>query len=105
MLPQRGARPAPLDGEVMAYEKADRSLPGGNNQFSNDLGVSIREIFHAYGIRDSSDNRSAQRHLGPSEIGTPCDRRIAMSLFGVRPVNPGGDGFAAWLGTQGHRGM
>lgn len=28
-----------------------------------------------------------------------------MSLMGVAPVNPGGDGFPAWLGTQGHRGM
>lgn len=76
-----------------------------NDQFGNDLSVSIREIFYAYGTRDTSDNRSAQRHLGPSEIGTPCDRRIALSLSGQRPVNPGGDGYAAWLGTQGHRGM
>src|SRR5207302_6873636 len=35
----------------------------------------------------------------------PIYRRLAMSLLGMRPVNPGGDGFAAWLGTQGHRGM
>jgi hypothetical protein len=28
-----------------------------------------------------------------------------MAILGVPPVNPGGDGYAAWLGTQGHRGM
>lgn len=89
----------------MAYEAADRSFPVGNNAFSNDLSVSMREIFYAYDKRDSSDNRSAQRHLGPSEIGTPCDRRLAMELLGLAHVNPGGDGYAAWLGTQGHRGM
>lgn len=89
----------------MAYEHPDRNFPTGNDQFANDLSVSIREVFYAYGIRDSSDNRSAQRHLGPSEIGTPCDRRLAMELSGVRHVNPGGDGWPAWLGTQGHRGM
>lgn len=89
----------------MAYEAADRSFSNSNNAFSNDLGVSIREIFYAYNNRDSTDNRSAQRHLGPSEIGTPCDRRLAMELLGVPHVNPGGDGYAAWLGTQGHRGM
>lgn len=89
----------------MAYESADRVFSTGNNEFSKDLSVSIREIFYAYNQRDTADNRSAQRHLGPSEIGTPCDRRLAMELLGMRHVNPGGDGFAAWLGTQGHRGM
>lgn len=89
----------------MVYETADRNFPTGNNQFAHELSISIKEIFYAYGIRDSSDNRSAQQHLGPSEIGTPCDRRLAMQLLGIRHVNPGGDGFAAWLGTQGHRGM
>src|SRR3954468_5039179 len=89
----------------MVYEAADRSFPTGNCEFSKDLGVSIRENFFAYNNRDAADNRSAQRHLGPSEIGTPCDRRLAMELLGMRHVNPGGDGFAAWLGTQGHRGM
>lgn len=89
----------------MSYNQPAKSFATGNNAFSNDLSVSIREIFYAYDKRDSNDNRSAQRHLGPSEIGTPCDRRLAMSLLGIPPVNPGGDGFAAWLGTQGHRGM
>lgn len=76
-----------------------------NNEFSHDLRISVRETFFAYNNRHSDDNRGAQHHLGPSEIGTPCDRRLAYSLLGVPPVNPGGDGFAAWLGTQGHRGM
>lgn len=89
----------------MPYEQPSKGYPQGNNQFSNDLGVSIREQFFAYNNRHSDDNRSAQVTLGPSEIGSPCDRRIAMSLLGMPAVNPGGDGFAAWLGTQGHRGM
>jgi hypothetical protein len=92
----------------MPYEQPADSRPPlsqGNNQFSLDLGISIDETFFAYSNRSSTDNRSAQVHLGPSEIGTPCDRRLAMGLLKVRPVNPGGDGFAAWLGTQGHRGM
>lgn len=65
----------------------------------------FKEIFFSYNNRRSSDNRSAQTTLGPSEIGYECDRRLAMSLMGVPPVNPGGDGWAAWLGTQGHRGL
>lgn len=90
---------------AITIEQPSRGFPQGNNQFSNDLGVSIREQFYAYNNRHSEDNRSAQVTLGPSEIGTACDRRLAMSLLGIPAVNPGGDGYAAWLGTQGHEGM
>lgn len=94
----------------MTYEQPDKregapSFTDGNDLFAHDLATSIQETFYAYGNRNTDDNRSAQAHMGPSEIGSPCDRRIAMSLMGVPPVNPGGDGFAAWVGTQGHRGM
>jgi hypothetical protein len=65
----------------------------------------FREIFFSYSNRRSSDNRSAQKTMGPSEIGYECDRRLAMSLMGIERVNPGGDGWAAWIGTQGHRGL
>ncbi|KPI09888.1 hypothetical protein OV450_3379 [Actinobacteria bacterium OV450] len=65
----------------------------------------FKELFYAYDNRRSAENRSAQTHLGPSEIGTPCDRRIAMSLMRVPPVNPGGDGWAAFVGTCIHAGL
>lgn len=65
----------------------------------------LKEIFFAYDNRNSEDNRSAQTTLGPSEIGTPCERRLAMSLLRIAPVNPGGDGWAAFVGTQIHRGL
>lgn len=77
----------------------------GNCEFAHDLSVEIDETFAAYQNRPTSDNRSAQVHLGPSEVGTACDRRLAMAILGRPKVNPGGDGYAAWLGTQGHRGM
>ncbi|MFE6846531.1 hypothetical protein [Streptomyces sp. NPDC057686] len=65
----------------------------------------FKELFYAYDNRRSADNRSAQETLGPSEIGTPCDRRIAFQLLGVPAVNPGGDGWAAFVGTCGHKGL
>lgn len=94
----------------MAFEQPARpegapEFDDGNDLFAHELSLSIDEVFFGYNNRHSDDNRSAQVHLGPSEIGTPCDRRIAMALMGRPHVNPGGDGFAAWLGTQGHRGM
>jgi len=75
------------------------------NEDSRQAAVRFKEVFFSYNNRRSSDNRGAQKTLGPSEIGHECDRRLALSLMGVEPVNPGGDGWAAWLGTQGHRGL
>lgn len=69
------------------------------------LATRIRETFYAYSNRNTDDNRTAQVTMGPSEIGTPCNRRIAMNLMGVEPVNPGGDGWAAFVGTCTHEGM
>ena len=70
-----------------------------------EIATRVKETFYAYNNRKADDNRTAQVHLGPSEIGTPCDRRLAMALMGRPHVNPGGDGWAAWVGTQGHLGM
>jgi hypothetical protein len=72
---------------------------------AKELATKIKETFYAYSNRKSSDNRSAQTTLGPSEIGTPCDRRLAMTLMGIPPVNAGGDGWAAFVGTCTHEGM
>ena len=46
--------------------------------------------------------RSLQRAIGPSEIGDPCDRRIAYRLAGTEPVNVYGDPWPAIVGTAIH---
>lgn len=69
------------------------------------LAARIKETFYAYSNRKTNDNRSAQTTLGPSEIGTSCDRRLALSVMGVPAVNEGGDGWAAFVGTCTHTGM
>lgn len=66
------------------------------------VAAAMRQLFFDYSNRKTDDNRSAQTTLGPSEIGTPCDRRLAMSLLGIPPVNPGGDRWAAFVGTAVH---
>lgn len=73
--------------------------------FAEQLAASVKQLFYHWNTRKSSDNRNAQIHLGPSEIGTPCDRRLVLTLLGAPAVNPGGDGWAAWMGTQGHAGL
>ena len=85
-----------------SYEKAVVQPMG---DLAKELATKIKETFYAYSNRKTTDNRSAQTTLGPSEIGTPCDRRLAMALMGVPPVNPGGDGWAAFVGTCTHAGM
>ena len=46
--------------------------------------------------------RSAQTRIGPSEIGTPCQRRLGYRVAGVRPVQAGGDGWRPTVGTAVH---
>jgi hypothetical protein len=72
---------------------------------AGELAARLKELFYAYDNRRSTDNRSAQATMGPSEMGTPCDRRLALSLMRMPPVNPGGDGWAAFVGTCIHAGL
>lgn len=51
---------------------------------------------------ESSRPRSVQRTLGPSELGTPCRRQIAMKLAGVEQHERGGLPWAPMCGTAVH---
>lgn len=85
------------------YEGPAKGEPMGD--LAKELATKIKETFYSYSNRNTADNRSAQTTLGPSEIGTPCDRRLAMTLLNIPAVNPGGDGWAAFVGTCTHVGM
>lgn len=67
-----------------------------------EIATRLRETFYAYTNRDAKGNRSAQRTLGPSEVGSPCDRQIAMKLMGIPPTNPQ-EGWAPFVGTAVHK--
>lgn len=99
----RISQPVSLIMQPSPYSGPEKPEPMGD--LAKELATRIKETFYAYDNRKSLDNRSAQTTLGPSEIGTPCDRRLAMTLLGIPPVNPGGDGWAAFVGTCGHVGM
>ncbi|MFE5110591.1 NAD-dependent epimerase/dehydratase family protein [Streptomyces sp. NPDC056663] len=70
-----------------------------------EIATRFKEIFNANDNRRSADNRSAQVTMEPSEMGTPCDRRLALSLMRTPPVNPDSDGWAAFVGTGIHAGL
>jgi hypothetical protein len=111
--PVTSATPDPPQGEFDDLLFTSRggypSKAKGPAQPMTPLGLAmaerIKETFYAYQNRKTKDNRSAQTTLGPSEIGTPCDRRLAMALMDIPAVNAGGDGWAAFVGTCTHTGM
>lgn len=104
-------RLAPAVGDVFEQPFSPFSQPGeiparltvgqSMSERGKEIAARLRETFYAYTNRNSSDNRSAQRTLGPSEIGSPCDRQIAMKLLGVEPANPQ-EGWAPFVGTAVH---
>jgi len=51
---------------------------------------------------EQSSPRSLQKSLGPSELGDPCDRRIAYKIAGAVPVNIWADPWPAIVGTAIH---
>jgi hypothetical protein len=52
---------------------------------------------------DENSPRSQQTALGPSEIGTPCERRLAYRLANLPPVNFNRDPWPAIVGTAIHQ--
>lgn len=72
---------------------------------AGEIAARVKELFYSYNNRKTADNRSAQTTLGPSEMGTLCDRRLALSLMRMPPVNPGGDNWASFVGTCIHAGL
>jgi hypothetical protein len=103
LQPGEWTEPKPVFLQPPPYEGPAKGEPMG--ELAKELATKIKETFYSYSNRKTTDNRGAQTTLGPSEIGTPCDRRLAMALLGVPAVNAGGDGWAAFVGTCTHVGM
>lgn len=54
---------------------------------------------------DSRSPRALQEMIGPSEIGTPCDRRIGYRVAQVPEINTDHDNWPAIVGTSVHNWM
>lgn len=92
--------PSPYAQPAKVNPVIQEALPMGD--LAKQITVMLKEIFYQHTNRMK---RSVQETLGPSQIGTPCDRRIAMHLLGMAPVNPGGDNWASFKGTWVHAGL
>lgn len=74
-------------------------LENGANPFSAMLKQQLTEIIR---WADRQNPRSQQVAIGPSEIGDPCDRRIAYRLAEIPEINTEFDPWAAIVGTAIH---
>jgi len=54
---------------------------------------------------DDARPRSRQTMIGPSQLGDPCDRRLAYHALQVPHATHQQDMLAAWVGTNAHEGM
>ena len=64
--------------------------------------VVASEIFTIIADAITNQPRSLQRRIGPSELGIPCDRRIAYKLAGIPEVNDRGVAWKPFIGTAVH---
>lgn len=71
------------------------TAPAGDHPFKREIIKFVREF-------DASRPRSMQKHLGPSEIGSPCMRQLGMKLAGVEPCNETADPWFPIIGTAVH---
>lgn len=60
------------------------------------------DIIDAIADYDANRPRSIQTTIGPSEIGTPCDRRLAHKLAGTPSSNDRGLSWRPFVGTSVH---
>lgn len=74
------------------------TAPDGPHPFS----LEIIKMVRGY---DATRPRSLQKHLGPSEIGSPCDRQLAMKLAGVPEINQVADPWFPIVGSAVHEWM
>lgn len=73
--------------------------PTGQDPFALMLKQQLTDIIQWY---DQENPRSKQQAIGPSEIGDPCDRRIAYRLADIPTVNNWMDPWAGIVGTALH---
>lgn len=94
---------APLAGDPVTSDQLAPTPVQTTAEARDRAAMLVRQLTGA--VRDYSSNRprSRQRSVGPSEVGSPCDRRLGYKLAGVPAVNPdGGDPWAAFVGTATH---
>lgn len=71
----------------------------GNTPFASRYAAELRRVFHE---QASQAPRSLQVHLGPSELGTECDRQVAGKMARLPATNHVADPWPSIRGTALH---
>lgn len=72
---------------------------GGNSPWAVRYGADIKRLWHEHAARAP---RSVQVHLGPSELGSPCDRQVVGKLASAPRTNHVSDPWPSIVGTALH---
>lgn len=81
------------------FMAAAPSALNGNSPWASRYASELRQVVHEH-ARNSA--RNLQHHLGPSELGSPCDRQVVGKLAGVPATNHVVDPWASVIGTAVH---
>lgn len=71
----------------------------GSSAWASRYATELREIITHHAARAP---RSVQRHLGPSELGSACDRQVAAKMAGLAYTNHVSDPWPSIVGTAIH---
>lgn len=71
----------------------------GNSAWAGRYAYVLRKVFHDHAAQAP---RSLQSHLGPSELGSSCDRQVAGKMAAIPSTNHVSDPFPSIRGTALH---
>lgn len=72
---------------------------GGSTPWASRYATELRRVFLEHAARAP---RTLQQHLGPSELGVPCDRQVAGKMAALPATNHVADPWPSIVGTACH---
>ncbi|MGH4001066.1 MAG: hypothetical protein ACRDTJ_26815 [Pseudonocardiaceae bacterium] len=73
--------------------------PGGSSPWASRYAAELRRVLLEHAARAP---RTLQQHLGPSELGVPCDRQVAGKMAALPATNHVADPWPSMRGTALH---
>jgi hypothetical protein len=91
--------PQPPVATMAQFFGHEPAMPGGSSAWASAYGFELRDIIVRQAHRQP---RSVQRHLGPSELGSVCDRQVISKMCGEPVTNHVNDPWPSVVGTAVH---
>lgn len=95
----RATMTRPVPPSPQEFMQRSPGLLNGNTAWASAYAQELRKVITEQG---NNSARSLQVHLGPSELGEPCDRQVAAKLAGRPSTNNVADPWASIVGTALH---